>query len=314
MQRQRTSFLGYRKFRYLKMAAVLIAASLLFYGSGGGYGGTFYGYVLGMLCAVIVFVLMWYGIRKRRAPRLAERRARTRRRQILDAAMTAPSRRSSERRKLAAEEHWRFGGSMQGWLSAHVYLGVALLVLASLHSGLRFAWNLHSLTYLLLVLVVVSGLYGTYACIRFPRRFAENLREGSLEDVLLQIAELDELARSRALALPDEVNELVTESRRNTRIGGTFLQQLTGTQADCPTDKAVQRAQELGRELVAGNQPQLMRDLYPILLQRQKLVAIARRDISLNARMQLWQYFHAPLAISLIAALMAHVATILIYW
>jgi hypothetical protein len=314
MQRQRISFLGYRKFRYLKMAAVLIAASLLFYGSGGGYGGTFYGYVLGMLCAVIVFVLMWYGIRKRRAPRLAERRARTRRRQILDAAMTAPSRRSSERRKLAAEEHWRFGGSMQGWLSAHVYLGVALLVLASLHSGLRFAWNLHSLTYLLLVLVVVSGLYGTYACIRFPRRFAENLREGSLEDVLLQIAELDELARNRALALPDEVNGLVTESRRNTRIGGTFLQQLIGTQADCPTDKAVQRAQELGRELVAGNQPQLMRDLYPILLQRQKLVAITRRDISLNARMQLWQYFHAPLAISLIAALMAHVATILIYW
>jgi hypothetical protein len=296
------------------MAAVLIAASLLFYGSGGGYGGTFYGYVLGILCAVIVFVLMWYGIRKRRAPRLAERRARTRRRQILDAAMTAPSRRSSERRKLAAEEHWRFGGSMQGWLSAHVYLGIALLVLASLHSGLRFAWNLHSLTYLLVVLVVVSGLYGTYACIRFPRRFAENLREGSLEDVLLQITELDELARSRALALPDEVNGLVTESRRNTRIGGTFLQQLTGTQADCPTDKAVQRAQELGRELVAGNQPQLMRDLYPILLQRQKLVAIARRDISLNARMQLWQYFHAPLAISLIAALMAHVATILIYW
>jgi hypothetical protein len=296
------------------MAAVLIAASLLFYGSGGGYGGTFYGYVLGILCAVIVFVLMWYGIRKRRAPRLAERRARTRRRQILDAAMTAPSRRSSERRKLAAEEHWRFGGSMQGWLSAHVYLGIALLVLASLHSGLRFAWNLHSLTYLLVVLVVVSGLYGTYACIRFPRRFAENLREGSLEDVLLQIAELDELARNRALALPDEVNGLVTESRRNTRIGGTFLQQLIGTQADCPTDKAVQRAQELGRELVAGNQPQLMRDLYPILLQRQKLVAIARRDISLNARMQLWQYFHAPLAISLIAALMAHVATILIYW
>jgi hypothetical protein len=30
--------------------------------------------------------------------------------------------------------------------------------------------------------------------------------------------------------------------------------------------------------------------------------------------MQLWQYFHAPLAISLIAALIAHVATILIYW
>ena len=45
-------------------------------------------------------------------------------------------------------------GSVQGWTSAHVYLGTACLIIASLHSALQFGWNVHTLSYILMCVVI----------------------------------------------------------------------------------------------------------------------------------------------------------------
>jgi len=326
---QRPFFLEYRDYRYLKATSLLVVVALVLYwittpAGGEAYGGTWFGYVLGILSASIVLILMWYGIRKRRTPRFPERRYRTRRQltyalpgatpgDIPDASDAGRTNRT-ERRAVAAEVHWRHGVSLQGWLSAHVYLGFALVILASLHSGFHFSWNLHTLTYVLMLLVVVSGLYGTFAYLHYPRLITENSPDGDLNDVLLKISELDNRAYNCTQALPAPVDELVTLARLQTRIGGTLLQQLGGRQRDCPTAAAILRLQELGKEFANGDQPRLMFDLYNVLLEKQRLLAIARREISLNARLQFWLYLHAPLAIALIATLGAHITIVLIYW
>lgn len=319
MMMQRPHFFAYRNYYYLKAAGLLALAFLLAYwlskpSGGAAYGGTVFGYVSGIVSALIVLLLSWYGVRKRRPPRLPDKRAAGRRKQAASDTPYDPERRKAQRRSQAAAESWRHGGNLRGWLSAHVHLGTALLILATLHSGFRLAWNLHSLAYILLLLVLASGVYGAYAYIRFPRLITENNSDESLSDILLKIAELDELARFRALGLPDKVNTLVWQARTSTRIGGTFLQQFSGKQHDCPTTLAVERVHELGKTLVDNDQLKLMRDLYAVLVQKQRLVAKARKEISLNARMQFWVYLHAPLAIALLAALLAHVSTILIYW
>lgn len=87
-----------------------------------GTHATPHGYTLGTLGALIILVLLWLGVRKR---------------QYLDAQ-----------------------GSLIGWLSAHVYLGLGLAVIVTLHSGFQLGWNVHSLAYVLMLAVIASGLYG----------------------------------------------------------------------------------------------------------------------------------------------------------
>jgi hypothetical protein len=315
----RPSFLEYGDHKFLRLTSLLALLALIVYWAawpegGKPYGGTWLGYGLGIASAGIVLLLGWYGIRKRQTPKVIERRKHHRRRQIFGDDSQQAKGRSADRRKLPAEQHWRYANNLQAWLSSHVYLGILLVLLASLHAGFRFDWNLHTLTYFLLLAVVASGIYGLYAYLRYPRLITENIGEGSLDDLLLQIVELDEMARVRALGLPDDVNYLVTRSRKKTRLGGNWLQRLIASQSRCPTDHAVEEIEKLGTVHVNGDQPKLMRDLYTVLLQKQRLVVRARLDIRLNARMRFWLMLHVPLSIALLAALFAHVLSVLIYW
>ena len=320
---QRHTLMKYRNYRYFKASSLLmamaIAAYVLIEPAGGiYYGGTWLGYVLGVISALIILLQMFYGISKRRTPGMRDRRQpsiNSLPKQEEDIAQAGfPARRKTERRRRHARESWRYGGSLQGWLSAHVYLGASLIVIASLHTGFQFGWNVHTLAYVLMLLIIASGFYGVFAYLNYPRLITQNMGEDTLSGLLLKIAELDELARIRALDLPDEVNALVLKAQHGTRLGGNLFQQLSGSQRDCPTGLAVRQIQLLGEKLIKDEQPKLMRDLYSVLLRKQKLVLRARTEIKLQARMQFWLYLHVPLSIALLAALLAHIVSIFFYW
>lgn len=320
---QHAILLKYNNYRYLKISSLLVAIAVAAYvsvdvTSEHSFGGTRLGYVLGIVSTLIMFLLMWYGIAKRRTPRVPDRRhhhecaGNKHNNGGTQAVFSAQQK--AERRKCPVKKSWRYGGTLQGWLSAHLYLGISLLVLASLHTGFQFGWNVHTLSYVLMLLVIANGFYGMYAYLNYPRQITQNMASDTLDDLLLKIAELDELARIRALGLPDDVNALVLKVRRETRVGGNFFQQLSGYQRDCPTALAVQQVQELGKKYINDGQPKLMRDLYSVLLHKQKLVLRARNEIMLKARLGGWLYLHVPLSIALLAALIAHVVAIFFYW
>lgn len=275
---QHRTLLEYKRYRYLRLALLLagsaVAAFLLHRPPVGAHGGTWLGYTLGSLSAAIVGLLLWLGVRRRQYLGL---------------------------------------GTMQGWLSAHVYLGLSLLVLATLHTGFQFGWNVHTLAYGLMLGVIFSGLYGLYAYLRFPRMLTELLGEEDLEAILLKIADLDELARVAALPLSDEINQIVRRASQQTRIGGSVLEQLGGRQKDCPTAAAVKRLRALGKNLKSA-QSRHHRELYSLLLRRESLVARARQAVMLKARLEIWQFLHVPLSVALLTALVAHVFSIYFYW
>src|SRR5207247_8144167 len=96
-------------------------------------GATLVGLIYGIISFVAILLLMYYGMRKR--------------------SYTA--------------KHW----SLRAWLSFHVYIGTMTLLLVPLHAGFTFGFDIHTLAYVLLVMVVVSGIVGAALYLLLPRRF-----------------------------------------------------------------------------------------------------------------------------------------------
>ncbi|MDO9011510.1 MAG: hypothetical protein Q7U78_06825 [Gallionella sp.] len=302
---QGATLLKYRGHRYLKVTSALVllaVAAYLLPGRTGdeAYGGTVSGYLLGIAATLIVLILMLYGVARRRI------------------GGTPVAQADTENKVGRGKRPFRMGrlegATLQGWLSAHIYLGILLLVLATLHTGFHFGWNVHTLSYVLMLLVMVSGVYGLNAYLSYPTLITLNMGDDTLDDLFLKIAELDELAMACALELPDEVHALVQQACRETRVGGNLWQQLSGEQRDCPTRYAVQQLPALSATYGRNDQPKMIRELYAMLLRKEKLVQRARADVMLRARMTCWLFLHAPLGIALLAALTAHIVSIFFYW
>jgi len=278
---QQRTVLEYRRYRYLKMAVLVIVASIIAYvyqtAPVGRYGGTPVGYALGGVAAAFIVWLMWLGVRKRQY-----RAART---------------------------------SVQGWLSAHIYLGASLVVIATLHAGFQIGWNVHTLAYLLMLIVIASGFFGVYAYLHFPSLTTENLGEDTLDGIALKIAGLDKEARKLSLAMPENLLVAITRSIGATRIGGSVYNQLRRHHRACPTQQAVELLEAVNKgRAFKGEQAQKLHELYAVMLRKQKLVTRARRDIRYKAIMDVWLYAHVPLSFALLAALVAHIISVFFYW
>jgi hypothetical protein len=278
-QIKHVSIFAFAKFRYLKWAIVLAVGALVAYiwhePPHKPYGGTWLGYTLGTIGALLIVWLTWFGVRKRRY-----------------------------RSRL---------GTVQGWLSAHVYLGIALLVVATLHTGFEFGWNIHTLAYALMVAVVVSGIYGVVIYARVPEMMTGNMGAQTLEGIIQKISDQDRELSQAMLNLPDAVYKTYESSVKTTRLGGSFWRVLSGSDMGCPTAKAMRVVPELSKTLV-GEQAQINRRAYAILAAKHELLSRARRDMRYKARLDLWLYFHVPMALALLAALAAHIIAVFIYW
>lgn len=275
---QRSNIFDYKNYLYFKIAVVVIViaffAFLFFEPAVGHYGGSWMGYTLGTISALMVLWMAWYGIRKRR---------------------------------------YRGSGATQGWLSAHIYLGTALTVLATLHSGFHFGLNTHTVTYAFLLIVVISGFFGNYTYMIYPRQMTENMGEDNLDGLLLRIAEADKLARQIALLMPDDINDIVLKACSETSIGIGLFEQLRGFQPNCPSAMAVQKLTVMDNDL-STEQRKLYRELYSIMVRRESLVKRARQDLMYRARLGFWLYFHVPFTIALLAAMVAHIFAVFAYW
>ncbi|MBM3518338.1 MAG: hypothetical protein FJX56_10835 [Alphaproteobacteria bacterium] len=273
------SILVYRRYLYLKCSVAVALVALVAYAAyrpaGPANGNTWLGYTLGVISAALILWLMWFGVRKR----------------------------------IYGPGHVR----LEDWLSAHVYLGLALIVTASLHTGFEFGWNVHTLAYVLMLLVIVSGVYGVLAYIRYPRQMTENRRQATLTALMAEIAEVDRECRQVSMGIGDAINSEVHKSSQNTRIGGSMWRQLAGDDPQCATRAAYERVRTLARA-VPEDQSEAARQLVSLLGKKLEFVRRARRDVQYKALMEVWLYFHVPLAVALLAALVSHVVAVFYYW
>jgi hypothetical protein len=273
------SFLVFRESRYLKRAVYLVLVSVIAYVAwrppGGHSGSTWLGYTLGTIAALLIVWLMLLGIRKRRY----------------------------------GPGHW----SLEAWLSAHVYLGLSLIVLATLHAGFHVGWNIHTLAYLLMMIVILSGVWGVIAYVRLPRLITENRQGQTFAAIGAEIIELDQQCADLAADLGDDYVAAVRQSREQTKIGGSLMRQLSGRDPRCGTTAALARVQGLAAK-AAPEQRGAVQALVEALGRKQELVRRARLDIRHKALLDVWLLFHVPLSFALLAALIAHIVSVFFYW
>jgi hypothetical protein len=306
------SFLVYRRGYYLKLALALCGLSILAYAihdpAEGRSGSTWLGYTLGTVGALLIVWLAWFGVRKRQ---FRESRA-----------------------------------PVQAWVSAHVYLGLSLIVVATLHTGFQVGWNVHTLAYVLMLLVIVSGIYGILAYSTLPERITAARNQMEFRAMVEEVRELNEAALSLADKIDPETHATVTRSVSRARIGGSAWEQLSGryrrlgdpgaldkffklkevqlsTQSQAPTAPAQGRGGRQGTIMFMADQifsgrgekgKEPLQKLLQTIAKRNTLLERINRDITLRARLAVWLYVHVPLTVALLAALLAHVLSVFLYW
>jgi len=291
------SFLNIQRYRYALYAGLLgagcIAAYIVDSWRERPAGDTVLGYTLGGMAAALVLFLMAYGIRRR-------------------------------------SFHAR-AGATKTWLSMHVYLGLCVLLIATLHSGFQFGYNVHTLSLALLGLIVLSGSWGVYAYLRYPALIARERGAVSREALLARLAEADRQAMQFAAALNLEVRDLIADAIRRTRLGGSAWAQLRGRDESTlllvplhePGFSRVvsNRGQEaLIAELAKHqamtqdrNAQQTLHNLLQISGDKAVVLRRLQRDVQIQGLLQFWLYLHVPLSFGMLAALAVHIFSVFYY-
>ncbi|CAN5684753.1 hypothetical protein BH23PLA1_BH23PLA1_24600 [soil metagenome] len=89
---------------------------------------------------------------------------------------------------------WRVG-RVKHWMAAHIWFGLLCLPLLILHSGFRLGESLSTVLMVLLVLVVLSGVWGLLLQQFLPRQMLEDV---TAETIYSQIDRVNRLARQEA--------------------------------------------------------------------------------------------------------------------
>jgi len=280
-QRTHEGFLRHKHFMFAQIATGLcvIAVGVYFVAAARldepPSGGSWIGYILGTVSAGLIVWLACLGIRKR----------------------------------VITSGHY----SLKAWVSAHVYLGLSLTVLATLHTGFQFGWNIHTLAYVLMMLVIISGALGIWAYATLPTRLHGNRGETTRKQMIGQIEDLDIQMHKAAQPLDRAGAAAVRMTIEDTELGGGFLKRLTNSYGDCRNKRALERLRSVS---AAPDTPQAaaLVKLEQLMKQKAEVLALARRQMQITAFLEGWLFVHIPVTFALLAALTAHIVSVFTYW
>lgn len=279
--RTHEGFLRHKGFRWAQIATLLciVATGVYFFAAmrlqEPPSGGSWLGYLLGTMSTGLIVWLACLGVRKR----------------------------------VITQGHY----SLKAWVSAHVYLGLSLTVLATLHTGFQFGWNIHTLAYVLMMLVIASGALGVWAYATLPQRLHGNRGETTRKQMLDALDSLDSQLHDAAQPLDRTGAQIVRLSIEETELGGSIWKRLTGSYGDCANRRALQRLRALPAPGSAV-QAEALTKIDALLAQKADALALARRQMGITALLEAWLFVHIPATFALLAALIAHIVSVFAYW
>lgn len=272
-------FLRHRRYLWLKVALSLSLLSLLGYAlidvQPRHNGGSWYGYTLGTIAVLLILWLTMLGIRKR----------------------------------------WMTSGrwALKAWTSAHVYLGLSLIVVATLHTGFQFGLNVHTLAYALMMIVIISGIYGIAAYASLPAELSSSRSDMTRPQMIDAVAKLDRQLQNAAQPLGHEATKIVARSIADDVFRAGLIRRLSGRYLHCRTLRAL-RDMRRRAAISAGDQVKAFDTVADLLERKCAALDRIRKHLRIKALLEVWLYLHVPLTFALIAALAAHIFSVFFYW
>jgi hypothetical protein len=288
------NILRYKKFKYLKLFLMLLIVSIIIYFTQGeaqpANGGTWQGYTLGVFSTVLILLLSYLGIRKR-----------------------------SYKSKL---------GNLEGWTSAHVYLGSLLLISATLHAAFQVGWNIHTLAYFFMMLVILSGFYGIYTYLHYPLLLSVNNSNKTSKQRVSELVDTDDEIKYLSEDCSDEIRKIVMSALENTNLSKTLWQRLfridnSKISVDINSRKLVSnKKQKKVIELIAAKIPNsqkqkeaiALNQLLSLFSRRDRLLSVLTRELQIKTYFKVWLMIHIPMTFATLAALTVHILVVFIYW
>lgn len=274
-ERKHEGFLRYAGFRWAKISGglclLIIVSYVLVDVTPRHNGGSWYGYTLGTIGAGLILWLTALGYRKRK--------------------MTSTA--------------W----SLKAWTSAHVYLGLSLIVIGTWHTGFQLGWNVHTLAWALMMLVILSGLYGVIVYATLPQALSNNRDEMTQMQMLEAIRAFDRQLHSAAQPLTPADTAPVLAALDEDPFAGGIAARLSGRYPGCATAAALSRL-----SLSNGSDREARDKVVALLKQKEAALTRLRRHLKIRALLEIWLYVHVPLTFALIAALSAHIISVFFYW
>lgn len=256
---------------------VLLAASYLVYDRTAErtHGGSAWGIGYGVAASLLVLVLLAFGWRKR-----------------------------AYRSK---------AGTLEGWLQAHVVLGVVVVLLVLLHSGFRFEDRVAVTAFAALLLVVASGLVGAAFYTVYPRLLTEvqsNLATAEVSERLNRLtASMARLASGRSRAFEGVYREVLGAAVPRGLAGWKLLWGRLPGGRGARAGAGGGGPDSWGRLLarVPPEEQQALRQLLVLARQHRELhLRLAYQERYRNL-LDVWLWVHVPASIVLVVLIAAHV-------
>lgn len=271
---QQDTFISYRGYRWLIVTVLALLLSIVVYAVndpiGGRNGGTVLGYTYGILATIGILWLMAYGVRKR----------------AYSSAL----------------------GTVQGWLSAHVWIGIGLLFFVPLHAGFSFGCNVHTLAYILMVVTIVTGIWGMVNYTTLASRIESHRGGITSIQVLEQLQALSADIKGICQGKSDAF--VACAQRFDVSFSPSLVSLLKK-----------QRFANVDQKVVAGvlsNIPEGEREdalrLVSLIDQKCDLTASLMEESRIKALLRLWLFVHVPVSIALCVALSIHILSVFFFW
>jgi len=203
-------------------------------------------------------------------------------------------------------------GTLEQWMQSHIYLGILAFVILLMHTGLRFNDKIAITTFILVFIVVASGAVGAVLYVTVPRMLTEvesNLTTEELSDQLNQLAKnMARLASARSTPFQRIYDEVMKEASPGGLAGWRLLFRFGRKKKQFDTGDWARLL-----ALVPKEEQEELRQLLVFSRQRKELLLRLVFQQRYKNVLDFWLYIHVPFTVALLALSALHVIAVFYY-